>query len=70
MQVNSSGQLVVNVPREDHTYTASDFDIKNLADSTGLRTTWSGKQDALTTQTAYTTKGTSTKVATISTNNL
>lgn len=70
MQVNSSGQLVVNVPREDHTYTASDFDIKNLADSTGLRTTWSWKQDALTTQTAYTTKGTSTKVATISTNTL
>jgi hypothetical protein len=30
----------------------------------------SGKQDALTTQTAYTTKGTSTKVATISTNTL
>lgn len=27
--------------------TASDFDIKDLTDSTGLRTTWSGKQDAL-----------------------
>ena len=29
------------------TYTASDFDIKDLTDSTNLRTTWSGKQDAL-----------------------
>lgn len=47
MQVNSSGQLVVNIPWTDTTYTASDFDIKNLADSTGLRTTWSWKQDAL-----------------------
>ena len=27
---------------------ASDFDIKDLADSTGLRTIWSGKQDNLT----------------------
>ena len=26
---------------------ASDFDIKDLADTTGLRTTWSGKQDAI-----------------------
>lgn len=26
---------------------ATDFDIKDLTDSTGLRTTWSGKQDAL-----------------------
>ena len=46
------------------------FDIKNLADSTGLRTTWSWKQDALSTQTAYTTKWTSTKVPTITTNTL
>lgn len=30
------------------TYTATDFDIKDLTDSTNLRTTWSGKQDALT----------------------
>jgi hypothetical protein len=62
--------MVVNIPRENTTYTASSFDIKDLADSTGLRSTWSGKQDALTAQTAYTTKGTSTKVATISTNTL
>ena len=54
----------------DTTYNASDFDIKDLADSTGLRTTWSGKQDALTTQTAYTEKGTTTKVPQISTNSL
>ena len=32
----------------DTTYTASDFDIKDLTDSTGLRSTWSWKQDALT----------------------
>lgn len=70
MQVNSSWQLVVNIPWTDTTYTASDFDIKNLADSTGLRTTWSNKQDALSTQTAYTSKGTSTKVPTITTNTL
>ena len=31
----------------DTTYTASDFDIKDLADTTGLRTTWSWKQDAI-----------------------
>jgi hypothetical protein len=62
--------MVVNIPRENTTYTASDFDIKDLADSTGLRTTWSNKQNALTSQTAYTTKGTSTKVPTISTNSL
>ena len=31
----------------DTTYVASDFDIKDLTDSTSLRTTWSGKQDAL-----------------------
>jgi hypothetical protein len=48
--------MVVNIPRENTTYTASSFDIKDLADSTGLRTTWSNKQDALTTQTAYTSK--------------
>lgn len=70
MQVNSSWQLVVNIPRTDTTYTASSFDIKDIADSTSLRSTWSWKQDALTTQTAYTTKGTSTKVPTISTNTL
>lgn len=29
------------------TYTATDFDIKDLTDSTSLRSTWSGKQDAL-----------------------
>lgn len=32
----------------DTTYVASDFDVKDLADSTGLREEWSGKQDALT----------------------
>ena len=32
----------------DTTYTASDFDIKDLSDSTSLRTTWNWKQDKLT----------------------
>ena len=32
----------------DTTYTASDFDIKDLADSEGLRTKWDNKQNALT----------------------
>ena len=32
----------------DTTYVAWDFDIKDLADSTGLRAEWSWKQDALT----------------------
>ena len=31
----------------DTTYVASDFDIKDLTDSTSLMTTWSGKQNAL-----------------------
>jgi len=47
IQVNNSWQEVVNVPWTDHTYTSSSFDIKDLTDSTGLRTTWSWKQDAL-----------------------
>lgn len=47
LQVNSSGQWVINVPWTDTTYTASNFDIKDLTDSTSLRTTWSNKQDAL-----------------------
>ena len=38
--------------------------------STANQTAWSGKQDALTAQTAYTTKGTTTKVPQISTNAL
>ena len=31
----------------DSTYSASDFDIKDLSDTTGLRNTWSGKQDVI-----------------------
>lgn len=38
--------------------------------STTDQSTWSGKQDALSAQTAYTAKGTSTKVPTITTNAL
>ena len=70
LQVNSSWQLVVNIPRTDTTYTASSFDIKDLTDSTWLRTTWSWKQDALSSQTAYSSKWTATKVPTITTNSL
>ena len=47
VQLNSSNQAVVNVPRQNTTYSASDFDIKDLTDSTSLRSTWSWKQDAL-----------------------
>ena len=49
---------------------ASDFDIKDLADSTSLRSTWSWKQDALNSQTAYSAKGTASKVPQITTNSL
>ena len=49
---------------------ASDFDIKDLTDSTGLRSTWSWKQDALTAQTAYSAKWSATKVPQITTNSL
>ena len=70
IQVDNNWKMVVNIPWENTTYTASSFDIKDLADSTNLRTTWSWKQDALSSQTAYTTKWTSTKVPTITTNSL
>ena len=36
-----------NYVDNDTIYGASDFDIKDLTDSTSLRSTWSGKQDAL-----------------------
>jgi len=73
MQVNSSGQLVVNVPRTDTTYeskTAASWGTDVSLVTTWEKYTWNNKQNALSSQTAYTTKGTSTKVATISTNNL
>lgn len=38
----------VEIAAIDTTYTASDFDVKDLADTTSLRTTWSNKQDAIT----------------------
>ena len=54
------------------------LDADDISDSTTTnkfvtatdKTTWSGKQDALSTQTAYTSKWTSTKVPTITTNTL
>lgn len=72
VQLNADSQAVVNIPRTDTntTYTASDFDIKDLTDSTSLRATWSNKQDALSTQTAYTSKWSATKVPQITTNTL
>ena len=45
IQIASDGKTI---SATDTTYVASDFDIKDLADSTNLRTTWSWKQDALT----------------------
>lgn len=44
--IQISNQHVISAT--DTTYVASDFDIKDLADSTSLRSTWSWKQDALT----------------------
>lgn len=37
-----------NIDITTDTYEASDFDIKDLTDSTSLRTTWSAKQKAIT----------------------
>lgn len=73
LQVNSSGQWVVNVPRTNTTYeskTAASWGTDVSLVTTWEKYTWNNKQDALSTQTAYTTKWTSTKVATISTNTL
>ena len=47
LQVNSSGQGVVNVPWENTTYTANCFDINNLADACNCKSTWNGKQNAI-----------------------
>ena len=47
---------------------SSDFDIKDLSDTTSLRSTWSGKQDALTFSTDIETdKASTTKVSAIKT---
>jgi len=42
IEITSGGTISAT----DTTYEASDFDIKDLADSTGLREEWSSKQDA------------------------
>ena len=47
LQVNSSGQGVVNVPWENTTYNAGCFDINNLADACGCRNTWNNKQNTI-----------------------
>ena len=44
IQIAADGKTI---SATDTTYTASDFDIKDLADTTGLRTEWSWKQDEL-----------------------
>jgi len=72
-QLNSSDQLVVNVPRTDTTYeskTAASWGTDVSLVTTWEKYTWNNKQNALTTQTAYTTKWTATKVPTITTNTL
>ena len=43
IQINNN-----TISATDTTYTASDFDIKDLTDSTGLRSKWDNKQNALT----------------------
>ena len=45
IEITSAGTISVTGITEP---IASDFDIKDLADTTGLREEWSGKQDALT----------------------
>lgn len=73
IQLNSSDQAVVNVPRTDTTYeskTAASWWTAVSLVTTGEKYTWNNKQNALTTQTAYTSKWTSTKVPTITTNTL
>ncbi len=44
----SGDTVTISCTDTNTTYTASNFDIKDLTDSTSLRSTWSGKQDALT----------------------
>lgn len=70
--ITTAQQTVLNNTSGTNTWdqTASDFDIKDLTDSTNLMSTWSWKQDALSTQTAYTSKWSATKVPQITTNTL
>lgn len=70
--ITTAQQTVLNNTSGTNTWdqSASDFDIKDLTDSTNLMSTWSGKQDALSTQTAYTSQWSATKVPQITTNNL
>jgi hypothetical protein len=44
IEITSAGTISAT----DTTYVASDFDVKDLTDSTGLRDKWSSKQSALT----------------------
>lgn len=44
IEITSAGTISAT----NTTYVASDFDVKDLADTTGLREEWSGKQDVLT----------------------
>ena len=73
IQLNSSDQAVVNVPWENTTYSnlaaASWWTDVSLV-TTGDKYDWDNKQNALSTQTAYTTQWTSTAVPTITTNTL
>lgn len=44
-----------NIDTPDTTYSATDFDIKDLTDSTSLRSSWTGKQDTLVSGTSIKT---------------
>ena len=43
----ADGYVVCTIVDTNTTYSSSDFDVKDLTDSTSLRSTWSGKQDTL-----------------------
>ena len=69
---NASAKTIT-ISATDTTYTskaASQGGTDVSLVTTGEKYIWDNKQDALSSQTAYTSKGTSTKVPTISTNNL
>ena len=73
IQTNSSDQMVVNVPRTDTTYeskTAASWGTAVSLVTTWEKYTWNNKQNALSTQTAYTSLWTSSKVPQITTNTL
>ena len=73
VQTNWSWQMVVNVPWDNTTYTSKSA-VSGWTDvslvTTWEKYNWNNKQNALSTQTAYTSKWTAKKVPTITTNTL